>query len=64
MERPRNHTVREAAEQLGLSPKTIRDWIYTRRIEFLRIGGRAVRISQAEIDRLLDEGRVPARRSR
>ncbi|PYS12209.1 MAG: DNA-binding protein [Acidobacteria bacterium] len=61
MDRHRNHTVKEAAEQLGLSPKTIRDWIWQRKIEFFRVGGRAIRIRQAEIDRLLDEGRVPAR---
>ena len=63
MEQRRNYTVKQAAELLAVSPKTIRDWVWQRRIEFIRLNGRAIRISQAEIDRLLDEGRVPPRAS-
>lgn len=53
--------VAEAAERLGLSPFTVRTWIARRRIAFVKVGPRAVRISEAEIDRLVNQGTVPAR---
>ena len=52
-------TVREAAEELGLSPATIRAWIRQRRLGYLRLG-RAVRIPASEIRRIVDRGMVPA----
>ena len=51
-------TVREAAEELGLSPATIRAWIRQRRIGYVRLG-RAVRIPASEIRRLIEQGTVP-----
>jgi len=63
MNRKTHFTVKQAAEQWNVSEKTVRDWIYLRKIEFIRVGGRAIRISQSEIDRVLDRGRVPARAS-
>lgn len=56
-ERPR--TVKEAAEELGLSVHTIRAWIANRRLAHLRLG-RAIRIPAAEIRRVIDESTVPA----
>jgi excisionase family DNA binding protein len=53
-------TVEEAAQQLSLSSATLRAWILRRKIEYVRLG-RAVRIPQIVIDRLLERGRVPAR---
>lgn len=53
--------VPEAAEALALSPKTIWQWIGERRILVIRLG-RAVRVPQSEIDRLVEEGTTPARR--
>lgn len=61
MNRPRNYNVSEAAELLGIKPRTIRDWVLLRKIEYIRIG-RAIRISEAEIDRILNEGRVPVKK--
>jgi excisionase family DNA binding protein len=52
-------TVRQAAEALGLSAATIRAWIRQRRIGYLRLG-RAVRIPESEIRRIVDRGMVPA----
>jgi len=52
--------VPEAAEMLALSEKTVWQWIGARRIGVVRLG-RAVRIKQAEVDRLMDEGTTPAR---
>jgi excisionase family DNA binding protein len=54
-------TVAQAARALGLSPHTIRRWIGARRLGVLRLG-RAVRIPQSEIERVLESGFVPARR--
>lgn len=52
-------TVAEAAVELSLSQATIRSWIASRRIGFVRLG-RAVRVPSSEIARLLDTGYVPA----
>lgn len=48
-----------AAEALDVSKHTIRAWIASRRIGYVRLG-RAVRIPDEEIDRLKERGRVPA----
>jgi excisionase family DNA binding protein len=56
-ERPR--TVQEAADELGLSVHTIRAWIASRRLSYLRLG-RAIRIPAAEIRRVIEESTVPA----
>jgi excisionase family DNA binding protein len=52
-------TVDQAADRLGLSPATIRAWVWRRKIEHTRLG-RAVRISEAVIDRMVERGTVPA----
>ena len=58
-EHVRTVTVNDAAEELGLSPATIRAWIRQRRIGYVRLG-RAVRIPSSEIHRLVERGTVPA----
>ena len=57
--RPR--TVDETAEELSLSPATIRAWIAQRRLGHVRLG-RAVRVPHDEIKRMLDAGYVPPAR--
>lgn len=52
-------TVPEAAKELGISIHTVRSWIAQHRIGYLKLG-RAVRIPQAEIDRILRESAVAA----
>lgn len=56
-------TVNQAAELLGLAPVTLRSWISLRRIGVVRLG-RAVRIPQAEIERLVERNTVPAHEPR
>jgi excisionase family DNA binding protein len=34
--------VRKAAELLGISPKTLRDWIQARKIEYVKVGTRVM----------------------
>jgi excisionase family DNA binding protein len=53
-------TVGEVAAILGQSVATIRKWGYLRQIELVRIG-RSVRISAAEVERLIRTHRQPAR---
>jgi len=52
-------TIKQTAEELGLSPATLRAWIRERRISYIRLG-RAVRIPAGEIRRLIERGTVPA----
>jgi excisionase family DNA binding protein len=56
--RPR--TVKEAAEELGLSRQTIYAWIAKRRISYVRLG-KAIRILPSEIAHVLEAGTVTAR---
>lgn len=53
-------TVSEAAKKLGLQESTVRAWVLRRRIAHLKIG-RAVRIEEQEVDRILAAARVPAK---
>ena len=59
--RQRLLTVIEAGERLGLKPATIRFWIWTRKIEYVKLGARAVRISENVIQALITRGAVPPR---
>jgi excisionase family DNA binding protein len=53
-------TVKESAEQLGLSARTIWVWVYARKLGVVRLG-RAVRIPQTAIDELIEAGSIPAK---
>jgi excisionase family DNA binding protein len=53
-------SVRQAAEELGLSVACVRKWIAERRMEYVRLG-RAIRVPGSEIDRLIAEGTIPAK---
>ncbi len=59
-EKQQPRTVAEAAVALSVSVSTVRSWVFQRRIGCVRLG-RSVRIPDAEIDRLLEAGFVPAR---
>jgi excisionase family DNA binding protein len=56
------YTVQETAEALRIRPSTVRAWVLRRKINSFRVG-RAVRISAEEIDRVLEDGRRPARKA-
>jgi excisionase family DNA binding protein len=57
-------TAEEAARELGVKESTIRAWLLRRKISWVRLSARCVRIRRAEIDRLIREGTVPAREVR
>lgn len=56
-------TIRQAAERLGLRESTLRAWAARRKIGIVRLG-RAVRIPLEEVERLIAEGSIPAKRQR
>jgi excisionase family DNA binding protein len=53
-------TVKQAADEMGLSARTIWAWVYARKIGVVRLG-RAVRVPQKAIDDLIEFGTVPAK---
>lgn len=56
--------VKEAAEALGLKAATIRAWILRRKISYVRVGSRSIRIPAGEVEKLIERGFVPAREPR
>jgi excisionase family DNA binding protein len=56
-------TVEQFAAAVGLRPATIRQKIWRREIEFVRIG-RAIRFRPETVEKLIETGTVPARESR
>jgi predicted site-specific integrase-resolvase len=49
----------EAARRLGMKPKTLQNWVYSRKIEVVHIGGRA-KVKVSTIQELIDRGTVAA----
>jgi excisionase family DNA binding protein len=54
-------TVEEAAEYLRVKPATIRAWTLRRKLPFVKVFGRAVRIKLSDLQALIQAGTVPAR---
>jgi excisionase family DNA binding protein len=54
-------TIRQAAKRLNLSTHTLRHWKATGRIGYVRLG-RAIRIPESEIARVIREGTVQPER--
>jgi excisionase family DNA binding protein len=55
----RRLNVTDAADYLGVRPATIRQWVWRRQIDTVRIG-RCVRIPQEALDRIIERGTTPA----
>jgi excisionase family DNA binding protein len=53
-------TIRQAAAALNVSVHTVRAWVWQRKLGFVRLGTRTIRIPANEVQRLLDGGYVPA----
>jgi excisionase family DNA binding protein len=51
-------TIEEVAKRLNVSVRNVRHQIFHRRIPIVKIG-RLVRIEEAEVDALIERGRVP-----
>ncbi len=54
-------TVTEAAERLALKPATVRKMLYQRRLPRVRVGRRAVRARESDVEALIRLGFEPAR---
>ncbi len=54
-------TLPEAAKRLGLQVSTLRFWVWTRRIEYIKVG-RAVRLREDTVREIVEHGTVPPRR--
>ena len=50
-------TIDEAAERLRLKPRTVRRWIFLRKVDYVKVGA-SVRIPESEIERIIQEGTV------
>ena len=60
-------TVAEVAERLGVKEPTIRLWMAQRKLSYVKLGSQrrsAVRIAEAEVDRVVREHTIPAREAR
>jgi len=53
-------TVRECSERTGHQQSTWRAWILRRKVPFYKVG-RSVRVSEADLERLIEQSRIPAR---
>jgi excisionase family DNA binding protein len=58
-ERPHLLSVEEAADYLGISPGTMRNWLSMRRLEHVKVG-RLTRVAQAVLDRYIAANTVRA----
>ncbi len=52
-------TVEQFAQAVGLKPATVRQKVWRREIEFVRIG-RAIRFRPELVDKMIEQGTVPA----
>jgi len=55
--------VEQYAEAMGLKPSTVRQMVWRREIEFVRIG-RSIRFRPEMVETLIERGTVPALKSR
>ena len=53
-------TLRECSELTGHRESTWRAWVLHRRVPFYKVG-RSVRIAEADLERLIEQSRIPAR---
>jgi excisionase family DNA binding protein len=54
--------IKDVADRLGVQEKTVRNWIYERRIDSVKVLGGGVRIAETTIDKIIDDGRRYRRR--
>jgi excisionase family DNA binding protein len=52
-------TLRECCERSGLRESTWRAWILQRKVPFYKVG-RSVRIAESDLERLVEQARIPA----
>ena len=55
-------TVKQAADYLGISVYTMRNWLSQRRLTFLKVG-RCTRLEQTDLEEFAQKNKVKARAS-
>ena len=56
-------TVKEAAARTGHKEATWRAWILLRKVPYHKLG-RSIRIAESDINRMIEQSRIPAREPR
>jgi excisionase family DNA binding protein len=56
-------TVEQFAEAIGLKPSSVRQKVWRREIEFVRVG-RAIRFKPETVEQIINQGTVPVLESR
>ena len=56
-------SVEQLAEALGVKPATVRQWVWRRQIEYVKIG-RSIRFRPETAEKMIEVGTVPAREVR
>lgn len=56
-------TLREASERTGHRECTWRAWVLLRKVPYYKVG-RSVRIAERDLEKLIEEARIPAREQR
>jgi excisionase family DNA binding protein len=56
-------SLRECSERTGHRESTWRAWILHRKIPFYKVG-RSVRVAESDLQRLIEQSRIPAREER
>jgi excisionase family DNA binding protein len=55
--------VEQFAAAVGISPKTVRQKVWKREVEFVRVG-RCIRFRPEMVEKLIEQGTIPARKER
>ncbi len=53
-------TIRECSERTGHRESTYRAWVLKRKLPYYKVG-RSVRIAEADLQRIIEQSRIPAR---
>jgi excisionase family DNA binding protein len=53
-------TLKQASCRLGISLRTLEDWIYDKKIEVVKLGRRCVRVKESTIAQIIELGTRPA----
>ena len=56
-------SLRECSERTGHRESTWRAWVLHRKVPYFKVG-RSVRIAEADLEKLIEQSRVPAREER
>jgi excisionase family DNA binding protein len=56
----RMRSLRECADRTGHKLSTWRSWVLLRKVAYYKIG-RSIRIDESDLERMIQEARVPAR---